>query len=88
MPAVIVRARVIADKNFLEFFVASNSTLMLTGMLAELKSDLNKEIETRKVRMGMKQVTDQKEVDAMTTIRTLLEKATDAEIDAGDTEAR
>jgi len=85
---VIVRARVIADRNFLEFFVASNSTLMLTGMLAELKSDLNKEIETRKVRMGMKQVTDQKEVDAMTTIRTLLEKATDAEIDAGDTEAR
>ena len=85
---VIVRARVIADKNFLEFFVASNSTLMLTGMLAELKSDLNKEIETRKVRMGMKQVTDQKEVDAMTTIRTLLEKATNAEIDAGDTEAR
>jgi hypothetical protein len=85
---VIVRARVIADRNFLEFFVASNSTLMLTGMLAELKSDLNKEIETRKVRMGMKQVTDQKEVDAMTTIRTLLEKATNAEIEAGDTEAR
>ena len=85
---VIVRARVIADKNFLEFFVASNSILMLTGMLAELKSDLNKEIEIRKVRMGMKQVTDQKEVDAMTTIRTLLEKATESEIDAGETEAR
>jgi len=85
---MVIRARVIAQKKVLEFFVASNSTLMLTGMLAELKSDLNKERDTQKIHPPMRQVTEPEEVDAIATIRTLLDKASEAESEAGETEAR
>jgi hypothetical protein len=81
---IVIRARVISAKNVLEFFVASTSTLMLTGMLAELKTDLNKELDSRNVRTGMRQVTSQKEVDALGAIKTLLERASEAE--SGDSE--
>jgi len=72
---LVVRARVIAEKNVLEFYVASDSVLMLTGMLAELKTDLRKEMETQKLRGGMSQVTDQNLVDTLASIRTLMDKA-------------
>jgi len=85
---LVVRARVLAEKNVLEFYVASDSVLMLTGMLAELKTDLRKEMETQKLRGGMSQVTDQNNVDALSSIRTLLDRAPNSEISAGDTEAR
>ena len=75
---VITRARVIADQNFLEFFVASNSTLMLTGMLAELKTDLNQELEGQKIGSRLKQVTSQDEVDALARLRTLLDRTSEA----------
>jgi hypothetical protein len=84
---IIIRTRVIAEKNVLEFFVASNSTLMLTGMLAELKSDLNKERDAQKVRAPMKQITEPEQVDAIASIRTLLDMASEAESEAGETEA-
>jgi len=80
---LVVRTRVLSAKNYLEFFVATDSVLMLTGMLAELKSDLNKELDTRSVRTGMRQVTSQAEVEALSSITTLLEKATEAELAAG-----
>jgi hypothetical protein len=75
---VITRARVIADQNFLEFFVASNSTLMLTGMLAELKTDLNQELDVQKIGSRLKQVTSQDEVDALARLRTLLDRTSEA----------
>ena len=71
---LVVRARVIAEKGFLEFFVASDSVLMLTGMLAELKSDLNKELEGKRVEGRMVQVTDTRSVDAMDGVMSLLDK--------------
>jgi hypothetical protein len=71
---LVIRARVIAENNVLEFFVASSSTLMLTGMLAELKADLNNELENLKGRPELTQVTDAKKVDALAQITTLLEK--------------
>jgi hypothetical protein len=84
---IVIRARVLADKNVLEFFVASSSTLMLTGMLAELKADLNKERDAQKVRAPMKQITEPEQVDEIATIRTLLDKASEAETEAGEIEA-
>ncbi|MEM4729558.1 MAG: Ig-like domain-containing protein [Thermoplasmata archaeon] len=84
---LVIRARVLGEKGVLEFFVASSSTLMLTGMLAELKSDLNKELEALKGRPVMRQVTRPEEVDAVAQIRTLLEKEAEAESAAGETEA-
>jgi hypothetical protein len=70
---LIVRVRIIAEMNFLEFFVASDSVLMLTGMLAELKSDLNKELVNQKMPGSMKQVTSQDDMDAVMELRTMLE---------------
>jgi VIT1/CCC1 family predicted Fe2+/Mn2+ transporter len=65
--------------NFLEFSVSSDSVLMLTGMLAELKSDLNKELETHHMKGAMKQVVDRDDMEAVAEIRHLLEKAGEAE---------
>jgi len=81
---IVIRTRALADKNLLEFFVASSSVLMLTGMLAELKMDLNKELDGRNIRTGMKQVTSQKEVEALGAIKTLLERA--SEVESADSE--
>jgi hypothetical protein len=85
---LVVRARVIADKNVLEFYVASDSVLMLTGMLAELKTDLRKEMEAQKLRGGMSQVTDQNLVDTLASIRTLMDKAVAADPNGMGLEAR
>lgn len=83
---LVVRARVFGENKLLEFFVASNSTLMLTGMLAELKSDLNKELTTLTGKPIMKQVTAPEDVANVARIRTLLERKAEAENNAGDTE--
>ena len=83
---LVIRTRVMAEKGLLEFFVASSSTLMLTGMLAELKSDLNKELNSVKGKPTMKQVTKPEEVDAMAQIRTLLDMEFESESKAEDTE--
>lgn len=65
--------------NFMEFSVASDSVLMLTGMLAGLKTDLNKELESHHLRGAMKQVVDKDDLDAVAEIRSMLEKASEAE---------
>jgi len=83
---LVVRARVLGEKRVLEFFVASGSTLMLTGMLAELKADLNQELEAQKGRPEMKQLTAPEEVDAVAMVRTLLDKAAESDLAAGDTD--
>jgi hypothetical protein len=85
---IVIRARVLADKNVLEFFVASSSTLMLTGMLAELKADLNKELAAQRGAPEMRQVTAPQEVDAVAMVRTLLDKAAELEQAAGETEVK
>jgi hypothetical protein len=84
---LVIRARVLGEHRFLEFFVASSSTLMLTGMLAELKSDLNKELGTIKGRPVMMQVTEPEQVDAVAQIRSLLDMEAESESDAGEIEA-
>jgi N-acetylneuraminic acid mutarotase len=74
---LVVRVRVLKEQQVLEFHVASSSTLMLTGMLAELKSDLNDELSLKQVRGGMEQVTDARKVDALQSIMSLLDKASE-----------
>jgi hypothetical protein len=56
-------------------------------MLAELKADLNKELSAQRGAPEMKQVTAPEEVDAVAMVRTLLDKASEAETEAGETEA-
>ena len=83
---IVVRIRVLADMSFLEFYVASNSLLMLTGMLAELKSDLNKELDLHKIPIKMKQITDHERIKATITTRTLLDKTAQIERKPGELE--
>jgi hypothetical protein len=85
---LVIRARVLGDRRMLEFFVASSSTLMLTGMLAELKADLNKELGAIKGQPVMKQVTEPEQVDAVAQIRSLLDMEAEAEDGAGETETK
>jgi len=85
---LVIRARVLGEKSLLEFFVASNSTLMLTGMLAELKADLNKELSSQKGKPSMTQVTRAEDVDAVAQIRTLLDMESEAEAGADESETR
>ncbi len=80
--------RVAEERRVLEFLVASSSTLMLTGMLAELKSDLNKELGALRGRPIMEQVTRGDEVSSMVMKRTLLDKAAEAEMGAEESELR
>jgi N-acetylneuraminic acid mutarotase len=82
---LVARVRVLGDKGVLEFHVACGSTLMLTGMLAELKTDLNRELEEKK-RDSMKQVISPEEVSAVSQIRSLLDKMAESENSAGETE--
>jgi hypothetical protein len=85
---LIVRVRAPAEQQVQEFQVASSSTLMLTGMLAELKSDLNDELSVKQVKGRMEQVTDSKKVDTLNTIMSLLEKGSEIECDSGETDIR
>jgi hypothetical protein len=82
---LVTRVRALGDKRVLEFHVACSSTLMLTGMLAELKTDLNRELEARR-RELMRQVTSPEEVSSISQIRTLLDKMAESERSAGETE--
>jgi len=82
---LVARVRVLGDKKILEFHVACSSTLLLTGMLAELKSDLNRELEQTK-REAMRQVTSTEEVSAVSQIRSLLDKMAEDEHSAGETD--
>ena len=61
---------------------------MLTGMLAELKTDLQKELVALKERPIMKQITAPEEFSALAQIKTLLDKDAESEMKAGETDIR
>jgi hypothetical protein len=77
---MIIRVRVLGDRKVLEFHVAASSTLMLTGMLAELKSDLNKALKALKHEGRMKRVSEEETLSAVTATKTLLDKSMEAEV--------
>jgi N-acetylneuraminic acid mutarotase len=76
---LVARIRSLGQRRVLEFYVATTSTLLLTGMLAELKTDLNKELESRKLRDNLKQVTAPDQINAVKQMRALLDKAEEAD---------
>ena len=76
---MIIRVRVLGDRKVLEFHVAASSTLMLTGMLAELKSDLNKSLKALKHEGKMKRVSEEETLNAVTATKTLLDKSMEDE---------
>lgn len=57
---LVVKTAVRADTGSADFYVASNSRLVVTGLLAELKNDLNKEYrKERPAETAMEAVTDE-----------------------------
>jgi len=85
---LVLCVRVAEERRVLEFLVASSSTLMLTGMLAELKADLNKELGALRGRPVMEQLTRADDIAGMVMKRTLLDKAAEAEMGAGESDVR
>ncbi len=84
---LVARIRSMGDRRVIEFHVASTSTLLVTGLLAELKTDLNRELEARKLHDRLPQVTASEQVAAIRQIRSLLDKAAESEGAPGDTES-
>jgi hypothetical protein len=72
---LVIRVRVLGAQNVLEFFVASSSKLMLTGLLAELKTDLNKELKLENISAEPVQVTDAGLVRQLASERTILDNS-------------
>ena len=85
---LVLCVRVAEERRVLEFQVASSSTLMLTGMLAELKADLNKELGAQRGRPVMEQLTRADDIAGMVMKRTLLDKAAEAEMGADESDVR
>jgi hypothetical protein len=85
---LIITTRVIAEKNILEFFAASASTLMVTGLLAELKGDLQKVTEGQRERSKMTQITEDAAVQDFIRTKTLLARTMEVEGMAGESEQR
>ena len=76
---LVIRVRVLRAQNAMEFFVASSSKLMLTGLLAELKTDLGKELRLGNISADLVQVADAQQVQQLASERTLLDKTPERE---------
>ncbi|MGQ9582626.1 MAG: FG-GAP-like repeat-containing protein [Thermoplasmatota archaeon] len=80
---LVVKAAVRADEGVAEFYVASNSRLVVTGLLAELKSDLNREYRReREAGAGMEAMVDPARRERLRREGTLLDKHSEAELGA------
>ena len=74
---LVIRVRVLGDRKVLELFGASSSKLMLTGLLAELKTDLAMEFNLLDIPGEMAQLTDATTVKEVATEKALLDGAPD-----------
>lgn len=72
---LVVKTAVRADTGSAEFYVASNSRLVVTGLLAELKNDLNKEYKNEKgAETQMEAMADEGRRQRVRTAGSLLDK--------------
>ncbi|MEW5761080.1 MAG: zinc ribbon domain-containing protein, partial [Candidatus Thermoplasmatota archaeon] len=74
---LIIRASVLEDSKVVEFFVASNSILVVTGLLAELKNDFMEELKIEK--LTTEQITDEKIINEIMKKVKLIEKHSEIE---------
>ncbi|MEW5760432.1 MAG: PKD domain-containing protein, partial [Candidatus Thermoplasmatota archaeon] len=77
---VVIRASVREESKTIEFFVASDSILVITGLLAELRKDFMEELKIEN--LTTEQVIDKKIVNRIIGMRKLIEKSADVEIPA------
>lgn len=84
---VVVRVSVWKESNAMELFVASESLLVITGLLAELRHDIGEELEKRSLmRDALQQLIDRDAVSAARHQPLLLSKEGESEAGAGETE--
>ncbi|MEW5760049.1 MAG: putative Ig domain-containing protein [Candidatus Thermoplasmatota archaeon] len=86
---LIIKVAVRVDANVLEFFVASSSILVVTGLLAELRTDINKEL--KKEMLGERAMEDVVEEDikgAVARLPSLLSRYVEVEIEPESTEQK
>ncbi|MEW5759276.1 MAG: putative Ig domain-containing protein, partial [Candidatus Thermoplasmatota archaeon] len=84
---LVIRTSIKGETETVEFFVASGSVLIVTGLLAELKTDLNKELRSELgLEEKVEQVIDTKTRDEARKAPVLLERYVEAEISAGEIE--
>ena len=83
---LVVKTAVRSDTSSAEFYVASNSRLVVTGLLAELKNDLNKEYRRdRGGEKGVDAMADGSRREQVRKAGSLLDKYAQAESEAGST---
>jgi len=70
---LVIKVRVMGVHNILELYVASGSKLMLTGLLAELKTDLARELKIEGVPVEKVKVVDPEAVGGLLAETTLLD---------------
>ncbi|MEW5759329.1 MAG: kelch repeat-containing protein [Candidatus Thermoplasmatota archaeon] len=70
---VVVKVSVRRDTNTIEFLVASESALVVVGLLAELKNDISKELQMEGKRDKIERVLDLKIVEEVKKTRPLLD---------------
>jgi uncharacterized membrane protein len=83
---LVVKTAVRADTGSAEFYVASNSRLVVTGLLAELKNDLNKEYKKEKgAESHMETMADEGRRQKVRNAASLLDKYAQGELAPGTT---
>jgi len=83
---LVVKTAVRAETGSAEFYVASNSRLVVTGLLAELKNDLNKEYRKEKgAESQMETLADEGRRQKVRTAGSLLDKYAQSELAPGST---
>jgi hypothetical protein len=83
---LVVKTAVRADTGSAEFYVASNSKLVVTGLLAELKNDLNKEYKKEKgAEKPMEAMADGDRRQKVRNAGSLLDKYAQGELAPGTT---
>ena len=83
---LVVKTAVRSDTGSAEFYVASNSKLVVTGLLAELKNDLNKEYRKEKgAEKAMETLSDEGRRQEVRKAGLLLDKYAQGEISPGTT---
>jgi hypothetical protein len=76
---LVIKVRVMGVHNILEYYVASGSKLMLTGLLAELKTDLARELKIEGVPVEEVKVVDAGVGGELLSGKTLLDKTPEGE---------
>jgi len=83
---LVVKTAVRAETGSAEFYVASNSRLVVTGLLAELKNDLNREYRKEKgAESQMETLADEGRRQKVRTAGSLLDKYAQSELAPGST---